>query len=271
MEGVRETYPDAEVPVRALKAGVDVLLMPPNLPEAHAAVLDAVRSGELTESRIDTSVRRILELKYDRGVVKRPFVDVSRVDGRVGTERNLRDAQRISDRTTTLVKNDDGLLPLSKRSAGSVFVTGWGQTGVAELSGRVAERGVPSAHHWPGNNPTAEAVAQTVELAREHDTVVVATNGAGANPGQARLVEALEADGSRVVTLAVGTPYDIARYPDAATHLAAYSYRSGALESAVRVLLGEVSPRGALPVMVPRADDPAEPLFPYGHGLGYRR
>lgn len=271
MEGVRQTYPDEEVPVRALQAGADVLLMPPDLPTAYGAVLDAVESGELTEERIETSVRRVLKLKYEQGVVDNPYVDVSKVDDRVGTPKHLKAAQRISDRSTTLVSNEDGLLPLSKRSAGSVLVTGWGESTTEDLADLVAERGVSAAHHWPGNDPSEEAVAQTVEQARDHETVVVTTSGTSGAPGQARLVEELEASGASVVTVAVGTPYDIASYPDAGTHLATYSRSPVALESAARVLWGEVGPRGRLPVMVPTAEDPEEPLFPFGHGLRYRR
>lgn len=267
MEGVRQSYPDAEVPVRALKAGVDVLLMPPDLPVAYRAVLDAVESGELTEQRIDTSVRRVLKLKYERGVVANPYTDVDKVTERVGTPRHLKAAQRLSDRSTTLVQNEDGLLPLSESSAGSVFVTGWGETTTAELAERVTERGMSAAHHWPGDDPSAEAVTETVEKAGEHDTVVITTNGTSEAPGQAQLVKELESSGASVVTVAVGTPYDIASYPDAGTHLATYSRSPVALESAVRVILGEVSPRGRLPVTVPTAEDPEKPLFEFGHGL----
>ncbi|MCK1798013.1 glycoside hydrolase family 3 protein [Streptomyces sp. XM4193] len=271
MEGVRETYPDEEVPVRALKAGVDVLLMPPDLPGAHRAVVEAVKSGELTQKRIDTSVRRILKLKHERGVVQQPFVDPDRVDRRVGTPANLRAAQRLSDRTTTLIRNEDGLLPLDGGARERVLVTGWGEAATEQFADRLTEHGAGAAHHWPGDDPTADAVAATVREAKGHETVVVLTNGTGKAPGQARLVRELEAAGAAVVTVAVGTPYDIAHYPDAGTHLATYSRSPVAVESAVRVLLGESAPRGRLPVTVPSAQDPQKPMFRFGHGLRYRR
>ncbi|MFI9572141.1 glycoside hydrolase family 3 protein [Microbispora rosea] len=68
MAGVRKKYGDAEVAVRAVLAGADILLMPPNLPKAYDAVLDAVKSGRISERRIDESVLRILRLKEKRGV-----------------------------------------------------------------------------------------------------------------------------------------------------------------------------------------------------------
>jgi beta-N-acetylhexosaminidase len=108
-----------------------------------------------------------------------------------------------------------------------------------------------------------------VAAARDADAVIVATSNAAANPGQAALVDALIATGVPVVTIATDVPYDIASYPGAATHLATYSSVPVALESATRVLFGEVDPSGKLPVAIPVAGNPAQTLFPLGHGLAY--
>ena len=52
--------------VEPLKAGVDMVLMPEDLQAAYQGVLDAVASGELTEERIDESLRRVIQTKLDR-------------------------------------------------------------------------------------------------------------------------------------------------------------------------------------------------------------
>ena len=75
MEGVRQKYSDAEIAIRAVEAGADVLLDPQQPALQYQAVIDAVRSGRLTEERIDASVRRILAMKYKRGVLADPLVD----------------------------------------------------------------------------------------------------------------------------------------------------------------------------------------------------
>jgi beta-N-acetylhexosaminidase len=269
MAGVRMTYPDAEVPVRALQAGVDQLLMPPDLDLAYHSVLDAVAEGELTEQRIDESVRRILTLKENQGITGRPYADRERIDEVVGRAEHLATAQDITDRTTTLISNEDALLPLAANGQ-RVLVTGWGLGTTAALTERIGAREVTATRHYPGSDPGPQAIEAAVAEAQHHDVIVVTTSNTRALRGQAALVEALTATGKPVVTLAVGTPYDIAYYPGSATHLAAYSYVPVALESAARVLFGEVNPRGRLPVMVPSADDPQQPLFPLGHGLRYR-
>ncbi|WP_329204195.1 glycoside hydrolase family 3 protein [Streptomyces sp. NBC_00683] len=268
MAGVRKTYPDAEVPVRALQAGVDMLLMPPNLDLAYRSVLAAVASGELTEDRIDTSVRRILTLKQKQGIADDPYTDRAAVDSVVGNARHLKEARTITDRTTTLIKNDGGLLPLTA-DGNRVLVTGSTATVTQTLAGAVTAQGGTGTALATAANPTTADIATAVTAAAGQDTVVVLTNSARTNPGQATLVQALTATGTPVVTISVGVPYDIASYPQAGVHLAAYSNNAIALESAARVLFGEVSPRGSLPVSIPRADAPGTALFPFGHGLTY--
>ena len=53
----------AEVSVKVIEAGGDMLLMPENFQEAYQGILEAVQNGTLTEERIDESVRRILKVK----------------------------------------------------------------------------------------------------------------------------------------------------------------------------------------------------------------
>lgn len=69
MGAVTKSCTPAEAPVKALEAGCDILLTPPSLPIAYKGVLDAVKSGRLTEQRIDESVSRILTLKYKYALI----------------------------------------------------------------------------------------------------------------------------------------------------------------------------------------------------------
>ncbi|NDU76626.1 glycoside hydrolase family 3 protein [Actinomadura sp. DSM 109109] len=283
MQGVRDKYGDENIPVLALKAGVDVLLKPPAdargdgvFPRQLAAVVDAVRSGELSEKRIDESVYRILELKQRRGLFRDPYADESKIGRTVGTPAHLAAAQRATDRTTTLVRNGDGVLPL-RPGARRVLVTGWGVSTTASLGTEIARRGATTTIRQTGLSPGPAQIDEAVAAARDQDLVVAVTNRAwdvkpepGHNgPGQADLVKALVATGRPVVAVAVRDPYDIAWFPEATTYLATYSYTAEALRSAARVLFGELDPRGRLPVDIPARDEPGTVLYPFGHGLGY--
>lgn len=66
MGAISQEYNSKEASVMALKAGVDLVLMPTDFEEAYQGVLSAIEEGELTEERIDESVRRVLRLKNDK-------------------------------------------------------------------------------------------------------------------------------------------------------------------------------------------------------------
>jgi len=270
MAGVREKYGDDRVPVLALKAGVDMLLMPPNLNLAYNSVLDAVRNGELSEKRINTSVERILRLKWDLGLVEDPYVDVSAVGDVVRAPEHLQAAQSLTDRTTTLVKND-GTLPLVPGTGKSVFVTGWGVTTTATIADKIRQRGDRAAVYETGLNPNQAKIEAAVAQAATHDVTVVVTNRAWMNAyaGQRELVRRLTATGKPVIAVAARDAYDIAYFTEVPAYVATFSYSAVSLESAVRVIYAEVNPQGRLPVTIPTADGPGTTLYPFGHGESY--
>lgn len=274
MQGVRDKYGDERVPVLALQAGVDQLLKPPDekFPLQYEAVLEAVRSGEISQQRIDRSVARILALKQQLGLFRSPYVEPSRVDRVVGKRSHLMRAQRITDRTVTLVKNDpvddNRVLPLPAGER-SVLVTGWGNATTKTLADRITQRNPDTDLYTTGPGPTQEEIDAAVARARTHDVTVVTTGRVRTDEGQQRLVDALVATGKPVVAVAVREPYDIAYFTGVPAYLATYSYTGVALESVTRVLFGEASPRGKLPVTIPEAGNPDEVLYPYGHGLTY--
>ncbi len=69
MGAVVDYYPDGEAAVKAVEAGVDIVLMPADLDDAYNSLCEAVQIGEISEKRLDESVERILSLKYDKGML----------------------------------------------------------------------------------------------------------------------------------------------------------------------------------------------------------
>jgi beta-N-acetylhexosaminidase len=279
MEGVRTKYGDDRVPVLALKAGVDQLLNPPSLDVAWNAVLKAVQGGELTEARLDESVLRILRLKARLRLFEEPYVSRGGVTRTVGTPAHLAAADRIAERTTTLLVNEKRLLPLSRRAHRKLLVVGAdpaspsGTTGppTGVLAAALTELGFTATALSTGTAPSAAVVAQAVAAAQDADAVVVGTYNVTAAGSQKTLVEQLVATGRPVIAVAIRNPYDVARLPAVPAFLATYSWTDVELRAAARVIAGKAAPRGRLPVPVQRADDPAKVLYPVGYGLSYGR
>ncbi|WP_131743061.1 glycoside hydrolase family 3 protein [Actinomadura roseirufa] len=233
MAGARRRFGDAEVPVRAIAAGADQLLMPPSLPRAYAAVLAAVRTGRIPVRRLDESVARVILLKQRRGLFRGTAVDPVKAGAAVGAPAHRAAARQVAEHAITLVRNDRGLLPLRGRKVG---VTGPRADALgAALRGQGVRVTTPSAA----------------------DVTVLTTLNAG--PATAARVRALGA--APVVVAALGRPYDLDHAEGAAAALAAYSSGPAAINALARVLTGAVKPSGHLPV--PAAGKRV------GHGLTY--
>ncbi|MGX1882622.1 glycoside hydrolase family 3 protein [Streptomyces sp. NPDC055287] len=279
MAGVRQKYGDDRVPVLALLAGCDQLLNPPDLPVAWNAVRKAVRDGELSMERVEESILRILLLKAKLGLFRDPYVSHRGVDRTVGVRPHLAAADRIAEGTTTLLANEGGLLPLSRRTHRKVLVVGadpaspTSTTGppTTVIAGALSELGFTASVLSTGITPTQAKIQEAVAAAKGQDVVVVGTYNVSATSPQRTLVRELAATGVPVVTLAIRNPYDIAQLAGTGydASVAAYSWTDVELRAAAGVLAGLRAPRGKLPVPVQRADDPAKVLYPVGYGLTY--
>jgi beta-N-acetylhexosaminidase len=268
MAGVREFWGDDRVPVLALQAGADVLLNPPAMDVAYDAVLEAVRSGELREKRIDESVRRILRMKLDRGMFHDAFTSSAAVDATVGIPDHLAVADEIADRATTLVRNEDATLPLDPTLTPEVLVAGPPAGNPTLFGQELTARGFTTTVQTTAAAPTPTQRAAAVAAARDADVVVVPANNAWRSAAQQQFIRELVATGTPVVVVGTRDAYDISRVPDVDAFVATYGNRAVSLRAAARVLVGEVNPSGLLPVTIPTADG-ADTLYPYGHGLSY--
>ncbi|MFC4587228.1 glycoside hydrolase family 3 protein [Sphaerisporangium corydalis] len=281
MQGVRDKYGDERIPVLALKAGVDMLMMVDDtastisLDVAYNAVLNAVRSGELTKARVDESVYRILRLKKQRGLFSGDRqVPENKVLDRVGTPAHKALARAVADRGVTLVRNDDGALPL-RNTGQRVLVTGYRNVAppstkippTERLAKAIGDLGVTTDLFETGTAPGQATIDAAVAKAAADDVVVVTTANSKSSAAQRNLVNALLATGKPVVIIATRNPYDIADFPGAPAYLATYSWEKPAMEATARVLFGRTAPKGRLPVTIPAADGSV--LYPYGHGLSY--
>ena len=95
-----------EAAIRAISSGVDI-----ELPDrkAYPYLVDAVNTGKLSESILDTAVGRILRQKFDRGLFENPYTDPEQVISNTPEDDAL--VRQAGTESMILLKND-GILPL---------------------------------------------------------------------------------------------------------------------------------------------------------------
>lgn len=114
IEGIHESHfvaPTMEdAATMALTAGVDVDLGG----DAYMNLINAVNSGRVSISVLDTAVSRVLRQKFEMGLFENPYVDPEKAKKEVRNEEHISLARRVAQASITLLKNDRSLLPLSK-------------------------------------------------------------------------------------------------------------------------------------------------------------
>jgi beta-N-acetylhexosaminidase len=282
-----DAYPPGQAAIMAIEAGDDELLyaqQPGSTPgsdfvQAYHAVLAAVQDGQISQSRIIASDRRLLSLKWQLGLAKNPLTNPTAVDRVVGTAAHLAVARRTAEDSITVVKNDDHVLPLKLHRGASVLVTGYDAAGLAVLGHDLASRGLTARVLPTGACPDADQIAQAAAAARRSQAVLVDTSNVwdstqttacpSGNTPQTDLVNELLGASSHVIVSSVGTPYDIAYLPSAPTYVATYDPQPVSLDALIAVLFGNASPRGRLPVTITDPPPSTTVLFPRGWGLSY--
>lgn len=233
----------AELAVRAIDAGSDILLNTYDAIAVRDGVLDAVKDGRLSEERINASVTRILEWKAKRAITTDP-VDTSALEGSIGTAEHRQIADQIADESITVLRNESEALPLAEDS--KVLVTGSEDANPSHLADVLGEGATLSA---ADSEPGSDDIDAAVKAAKGKDHVVVVVTG-NAVDGEADLVKALTKTGVPVTVVSAGLPYDLATYTKAQAWVAAYGNQKVNLEAAARVLRGQ-KPTGKLPIDIP--------------------
>ncbi|HUL16617.1 MAG TPA: glycoside hydrolase family 3 N-terminal domain-containing protein [Terriglobales bacterium] len=262
MGGITTRFAPGEATVRAVLAGADCLLMPPVPDAAFEALQDAVKSGRISRARLDASVRRILEAKARLGLNKNRLVDVAALNSTFGSVAWQKEAQDISDRGITLLRDTPHLLPLDGTKPSRALLLAFyadpepypGEDLERELRQRFdsvttlrADTRFVSAANLKLPPPDTYDIGLVALFVRVSDR----KGNVDVPPEQAALAEQLYKTGKPVITMAFGSPYLIEGFPQAQTWVSAFGISDVAQISMARALFGEIPIRGHLPVTIP--------------------
>jgi beta-N-acetylhexosaminidase len=254
MNAIAETFGVARGAVEAIKAGSDLILVSHRLVRQTAAleaVMEAVMTGEIPESRIDEAARRIWELKRSRGLFQAtvPESNPTRADE---VKRLLCEA------SVTVVKGGEEL-PLSK-DAKTIVV--WTEARVGTevievisqewtLGAALSEVGFDIEEVRIAVDPTAEDTAAVRSAAEGCKTLVFASYDASFSSGQTALIRELSANPSfKFVWVAMRTPYDLLVAPEAPTYLCTYENKPAMMTALAGILSGKLPIQARQPVTI---------------------
>jgi SSS family transporter len=267
MAGVAERYDGATSAVMAIKAGADMVLIPPDVEAAIRAVRQAVEHGEIAESRISASVERILRAKAALGLSEHRTIDIQEVDRVVSDPEFNAVAQDIANRSITLVRDERKAVPLAKTKLLAVAVIDEDNRNntIQPLLAELRHSGLEVQAINIDNRSSDKDVERALARMDQSDAVVYCMLVKGAlPPAGTQLAEELGRTHGTAIAISFGNPYLLTAMPGVPAYMAAYSPHPVSQRAAARALLGTIDITGTLPVSLPG-------LYPRGHGLTVNR
>lgn len=265
MGAILTRYRLEDAAVQAVAAGVDLLLLGAHVANedqiaAYDAVLSAVRTGAITEARLNQSVERVLRLKARHGLLEEtpsaiPPDEVGTQLAAAGGARMLPEVYRAA---VTVMRDEYRLLPVvAVKRVGVIALAANPQTATACVNARrtVSPDSLPPETFSVNHAPLPYQISQAAALAKRSDVVIAFTEDADEIAAQQHLVNALPPE--KIIVVALGSPYDWRTFPAVGAYLLAYSDSSASIQAACEAIMGGREATGALPVAL-------SPAYPAG-------
>lgn len=274
MAGVTKHFSTDEIAVMCVKAGIDLILIPPDEIKTINAIENAVSKGIIDESRINLSARKILSAKKWLGLNQNKIVDISKVEKIINSSESRELSQQIADESITLVKNENIIpLPVNEVDTRCVLIS-LNSGNEKANSGYFIEKFKKKAYKTFGDFDAYEVNGEVKNANKileytsfcgyviipVYAKIKIKTGTVGLPISQLDLINTIISSGKKVVIISFGNPYIIQGFKNTPVYICAYSDSESSINSVVNALFGELNFKGKLPVTITEN-------YKFGYGL----
>ncbi len=279
-EKVTKRFGAVKACVMAIQAGHDVILKPANAVDTIKGLINSVRSGEIAEGRIDQSVKRILYWKARLNLHRNRFVDPERISSMVGIQEHQEFVHEIAESSLTLLINK-GFFPTDSAKIGKVVNISIQKKKTDQaavmVSSKLANAFLGVKNFLLESDTSFDTYKKALDAAKGADTVIISLfNQRNAYKDNGPLQERdftfvqkiIKVKPQSTVIMSYGNPYLAESLKKATAFVVGYGeggfYGNQVVyaDAFIKLLKGEISPQGKLPVKVSEA-------FPIGSGIVY--
>ena len=260
MKGVRnQNRFEGDVEIRALLAGVDVLLLPGETDSVIAAIKKAVEEGVIPEELINERCLRVLQFKESRGITNYTSTSSAEIIQWMNRPEAVWVNRQIEEKALTLLKNEDNILPLNAKTAeNTAFLCVDRKPYQSQYKQIVGEYNLP--YFYMDKKISAKEQTNILTKLAPYKQIVVAFGGSnqlggsgyGIDMSSVRLLNRLAKE-KQVILIHLGNPYAL-NYFDSLTNyravIGAYQFTPTTVAAAMKACFGQVVCEGTLPVSI---------------------
>ena len=272
MKGVSKYWPGGEAAVQALIAGNDMLCLPENVPDAIAAIKNAIKDKRLSWSDIDAKVMKVLLSKYNLGLNKWQYVDTKNLIDDLNAKTNeIR--YEVAKATLTVLSlaktpasgKDFATIPLEKQK--KVAYVGIGSSRLTDFGKRMQDEYDAEVFlfSYKDGIDKENEILKKVLKEDKYEAIIVGihdfSNRPANNYGISGEAIALwkKLNSSKTITLVFGNVLATTNFCEAQTLVACYQDDEITQQAAADLITGQVVSMGKLPVSVCK--------YKYGEGI----
>ncbi len=262
MRGVLDQFGADEAAKRAIAAGIDVLIQPLDVSKTIDAVIAGISEGRYTEARVDSSVRRVLDIKRKLGLAQSKLVDLNALRFAVGDSVDAQVARRAAEKSITLVRDSTRQVPVLDSTKKVLSITiarradlSAGNSFNAEMHTRLPKLRTEftSTEDATLNYPRLLAAADSTDVVIVGSYVGQSWDAVSASAPEAftSFLQTLVSRGRKPIVVAFGNPYLLQQLPWIGTYLVAWGGFPVSQVAAARALTGIAPITGRLPISIP--------------------
>jgi beta-N-acetylhexosaminidase len=264
MNAITKYFTTAQAAVMAVKAGNDIILMPPDEDIAVSAIAEAVYGGEILIERINESVRKILAAKKWVGIDKQKESNLADIPLQVGNRENIFLAKEIAEKSITLVKNDNNLIPVNPQKYYTTAVISFSD---GKYQGSYFNELVSQEFGYIktislNRKSKDKDYKKAMVIVKASDIVLLpsyvkinASQGSLNMPdNHQKFINSVLKLNKPSIIISFGNPYLLSLFPQAATYLTAYGDAAVSQKAIIRAITGKADITGRLPISIPSTE-----------------
>lgn len=265
MKAITNYYSDDEAVIKAFIAGNDILLMPPDIKAGIKALYEAVKSGKISEQRLNESVKKILAAKRWAKIHLHRTRNLNQIKERILIPAHKKLAEKIANASVTVIKMQKDIIPISSNKSSFpavINITNRNRYSNFVFSDLLKQNFINTKSFDINSRSKKIDYNKTFSEIEKSDLIIIAsyftvrTNG---NNGmlddvQINFLKKILSLNKKIIFISFENPYILSLFNETKNFICTFSDTEASQQAAFNWLTGKINAKGKLPVSIPNTN-----------------